>query len=483
MDVKLRRPLVPLVLAVAFGVALLAAGPAAADRAGSGPTVSGPVTGGAKGFPFLSSTRDLGRLGYVEREYFIEGTATTFSPDQPLTADGRWSVSPGPDSAPFKTRILVRRPTSNRRFNGTVVVEWANVSGGYELPGDWAFGSKELLRDGFAYVLVSAQQLGVQGTSPNNLVNWDPQRYGSLTHPGDSFSYDIFTQAGTALARPHGIDPLAGLDVRSVVADGESQSANRLTTYYNAVQPLAKVFDGFMIHSRTANGAALSQAPQTPVPLPEATRYRTDQPVPLQLLQTETDLITLGYYPARQPDSRWFRDWEVAGASHADLYFNDQQAADVARSTGAPFEVTGCSAPPNTGVTHHYVLNAAYRHLGRWSRGGAAPPVAPRLAIDPGPPPAIVRDALGNAVGGIRLPDIEAPVGLLSGEGNTGPTFCRLYGQFVAFDEATLRELYPTRAAFLRRYVRAAAGAVLDGFLLPADALELTGRAFVDPPL
>ena len=476
-----RQRLVMVLCLLAMTVTLVLAGPAAAKDDTTQPTVTGPVTGGVKGFPFLASARDLGRLGYVEREYFVEGTASTFTPDAPLTQDGRWSVSRGPDTAPFKTRILVRRPVDPRRFNGTVVMEWANVSGGLELPGDWAFGSTELLRSGFAYVLVSAQQLGVQGASPNNLVNWDPQRYGSLTHPGDSFSYDIFSQAGQAIARPHGVDPLGRLDVKSIIADGESQSANRLTTYYNAVQPLANVFDGFLIHSRTANGAALSQAPQMPVPLPDATRYRTDQPVPALLLQTETDLITLGYYAARQPDSRWFRDWEVAGASHADGYFNEQQADDVAKSTGAPFEVTGCSAPINIGVTHHYVLNAAYRHLGRWTRGGAAPPRAPRLAIDPGPPPAIVRDAHGNALGGVRLPDIEAPVALLSGEGNTGPTFCRLYGQYVPFDAATLESLYPTRGAYLRRYIGAAADAVFDGFLLPADAFELSRRALSVP--
>ena len=445
------------------------------------PAVIGPVVGGARGFPFLSSTLDLAKSGYTEEEYFVEGTATDFSPNAPLTSDGRWSVGPGPDRAPYKIRILVRRPTSQRHFNGTVIVEWANVTAGYELPGDWAFGSSELLRHGYAYVLVSAQQLGVQGSSPNSLVNWDPQRYGSLTHPGDSFSYEIFSQAGRALAAPRGVNPLDGLRVKSVVADGESQSANRLTTYYNAVQPLARVFDGFVIHSRTANGAALAQSPQAPIALPTATRYRTDQRVPVQLVQTETDLITLGYFPARQEDSRWFRDWEVAGASHADGYFNAQQAADVTKSAGAPFEVMGCSAPINPGITHHYVLNAGYRHMVRWSRGGPPPPRGPRLEIDPGPPAMIVRDSLGNARGGIRLPDIEVPVSLLSGEGNSGPTFCSLYGRNVAFDPAALRTLYPTRREYLRKYVRATGRAVLAGFLLPPDAFELVVRAARGP--
>ena len=42
-----------------------------------------------------------------------------------------------------------------------------------------------------------------------------------------------------------------------MIAVGESQSAAFLTTLANAVHPLDPVFDGFLIHSRGANGAPL----------------------------------------------------------------------------------------------------------------------------------------------------------------------------------------------------------------------------------
>ena len=45
-------------------------------------------------------------------------------------------------------------------------------------------------------------------------------------------------------------------------ADGESQSANRLVTYYNAIHRLARAYDGFLIHS-TGNGGALVTVPVT----------------------------------------------------------------------------------------------------------------------------------------------------------------------------------------------------------------------------
>ena len=74
-------------------------------------------------------------------------------------------------------------------------------------------------------------------------------RYASLNHPGDSYSYDMFSQAGQAI-RDHAGLVLGGLRPDRVIAAGESQSAGRLVTYIDAVHPLAGVYDGFLVHSR-----------------------------------------------------------------------------------------------------------------------------------------------------------------------------------------------------------------------------------------
>ena len=49
---------------------------------------------------------------------------------------------------------------------------------------------------------------------------------------------------------------------------------------------------------------------------------RTDTDVPVLVVQTEGDLIgaTFGSAAARQPDSKRFRLWEIAGTAHADTY-------------------------------------------------------------------------------------------------------------------------------------------------------------------
>ena len=102
------------------------------------PDVSGPITSPGSAFITPPSGIDLSAFGYVEQEFFVSGTASSFTSAAPLTADGEWTAAPG-DTAHYVTRILVRRPTDARKFNGTVIVEWLNVSGGLDAAPDWTF--------------------------------------------------------------------------------------------------------------------------------------------------------------------------------------------------------------------------------------------------------------------------------------------------------------------------------------------------------
>jgi len=251
-----------LMLSAGVGVA------AHADTAS--PTVTGPVTGG-NGVPIVFSgqpadrlvgreTFDLASVGYSQSEFFLAGTANAYepAPGSTLTNDGRWTVQAS-SQAPYKTRVVVNRPVSKQDFNGTVVVEWLNVSGGVDASPDWMHTHVELLRRGYAWVGVSAQAVGLnalKGPAPQG----DPVRYESLTHPGDSYSYDMFSQAGQAI-RNDATLLLGGLRTERLLAVGESQSAGRLVTYIDAVHPLAQVYDGFLVHSRGAGGARRGRWP------------------------------------------------------------------------------------------------------------------------------------------------------------------------------------------------------------------------------
>lgn len=463
------------VLVAAVPLAALA-GPAAAQV--PTPTIEAvPSPAGA----FVASTSfDLATVGYEQAEYFISGTATAYTSTAPLGLDGLWAATPSGTTAAYKTRLVVYRPTRPKAFGGTVVVEWLNVSGGVDAAPDWTQGHVELLRQGAVWVGVSAQIVGVEGGPPLlgvaslPLKQVNPARYGSLHHPGDSFSYDIFSQAGQA-ARTSAT--LGGLVPKRVIAIGESQSAFRLVTYVNAVHPLAQVYDGFLVHSRGSIGAELSQAPQPTIAAPGATAIRADVDVPVLTFQTETDLTFLGSFAARQDDAGNVRLWEVAGTAHYDTYGLGAGNTDVGTSpdVAAPVLATEfaggvirCDTPINSGP-QHYVLNAALHALIRWVRTGKAPKPAPRLEVAAGPPPAIQRDANGNALGGIRTPQVDVPIASFTGE-QDGAITCRLFGTTTLFDAAKLAELYPTRARFRKAHAKALRRAVQAGWILRPDA-------------
>jgi len=97
-------------------------------------TVIGPIEGGTHGWAFSTPLVDLAGAGYVQEEFFLEGIATAYEiePGTDLGIDGRWSVQPY-GTAPFRTRMLVVRPVDAADFNGTVIVNWQNVTAGFEL--------------------------------------------------------------------------------------------------------------------------------------------------------------------------------------------------------------------------------------------------------------------------------------------------------------------------------------------------------------
>ena len=439
--------------------------------------VRGPVTG--PGDVNLFTGFDVTQVGYQRTEYFLGGLALSYRPKAPLTSDGKFSVEPDGSIPPvgFNTRMVIYRPSDPARFNGTVVVEWLNVTAGVDLGNDWVMAHTELIRSGAAWVGVSAQAVGV-----NALETSTPDRYQNLTHPGDSYSYAMFTEAGRQ-NRTHAQQVLGGLTPQRVIATGESQSASRLVTYIDAVQPLDHVYDGFLVHSRSSGGSALSQAPLASVPVPSPVAIRDDLDVPVMVVEAEGDVIgsNLG---VRQPDTPKFREWEIAGTSHADAYTINVGFGDVGDGAGAtqmfdlmrnPPNFGGCDLPVNTGG-HHWILNTAIHDLDAWVRTGTPPPTGAPLAVASTSPVVLVRDAQGNAVGGIRTPQVDAPVARIDGI-NTGPGFCRLFGSTTPLTTAQLTALYPTHAAFVAAWTTSLDNAVANGFILPADRAELLAAA------
>lgn len=398
---------------------------------------------------------DLAARGWTEEEHAASGVAT----------------SPGGREAAYVVRVLVRRPPTDRA-SGTLCAEWLNVSSGAEAAPDWTYLAEELLRSGHAWAGVSAQYVGVMGGQASvsvgdlgsvGLVGADPERYGGLDHPGDAWCHDVYEQVARAVA------DLVGADL--VLAVGESQSACLLSRHLVSVHGPDSPFDGYLVHSRAGalppvepSGAQHTMAEvlaQPPAPLP-------DDLVPTLVVQTETDVLgRMRSLPARQPDGPLLRTWEVAGTAHADKFQID-----------AFEELLGCPTPVNRGQ-QVYVLRAGLRALERWARGGDAPPAGEFLQVREAPgEQAFVVDALGNTLGGVRTPAVDAAVQRLSGSAPAGASLvCQLFGSTTPVPPGLLAERWSSRAAYLAAYEAATDATLAAGFALPEDRQALLSES------
>ncbi len=427
-----------------------------ASRGGPTPdaTLTGPITSGLRGHALWDSWFRLDELGYVEEEYFITGVATS------KQADGA--------DAPFTTRFILRRPANASAFNGTVVLDWVNVTAQFENAVDTLNSQQHFLREGYAYVHVSAQAAGVCCLPALTPKVWDPVRYGPLDHPGDDYAFSMLNQIARAIRAPQGLDPMGGLQVEKVLAAGQSQSANQLFEFVTEGHVDPSVIDGVLIHSSI--GRVFQAPPPVPV-LHLLSDYEAQPEGP-----STTDNVVL---------------WEVAGSSHQDFHVGYQQVLgqglraaasvpqrpasayfdllDVAGSFGdQPNPLYAACILAGASFPMRYAVNAAFHHLNQWVRGGPRPPAAERYQFDEAG--TLATDRFGNALGGIRLPPVDVPVARYQS------TLCGLGGITVPFTSLELGAEYGSHAAYVCAMESATAASIAEGFLLPADAEDLMQR-------
>jgi hypothetical protein len=216
----------------------------------------------------------------------------------------------------------------------------------------------------------------------------------------------------------------------------------------------------------------------------------TDVDVPVVMFQTEGVMLAMDYAPARQPDTDHIRTWEVPGSAHVGRgRLLDATVAAGVRARDTRVEApTGNPACQTNPFPSWQVADSAWDHLRSWVAGGAAPPTSPRIQFTRpatfAPIPSgdtnslIARNEMGNALGGIRTPAIDAPIGSYYGTSPCNPgTLGFLAGLYVPFDAATLNTLYPTHDAYVARVTASVNQAVTDGFMLQEDAQTLTDEA------
>lgn len=420
-----------------------------------------------------SSSRQsqLAATDYSEQEWRLRGQAQSHVADGEWQDDGLWRVKASHPPQPYETRILVRKPKDPARFNGIVLVEWMNTALSFDLDGGWMLNRDEIMRQGYAWVGVSAEALSV-----SFLKSLNPTRYAQAKAEADNGqAFDIYTQAAgliRQLAPQWGLASQAGKapGVR-LLALGYSQSGSYLITYLNAFQPRTHAFDGFYLMSTAAVGMPLTTSGSRYF----SPQYRATPDAPVMQVSTEMEVM-VGWQLSRTPDTNALRHWEIPGASHLDKYM--QQEALAVDLSGKALEMPHCRKPTNT-LPARLFNRTALRALRTWVTEGKAPPIAPRMQRTR--LGFVQDDEYGNAMGGLRLPDLDVPLaqhGMYSNFpssqwGMWSFYACMAGGSRNPLSLEVVRKLYPTDQAYFDAYKKAADKLLSQGFLLPEDHAQL----------
>jgi hypothetical protein len=283
--------------------------------------------------------------------------------------------------------------------------------------------------------------------------------------------YDVYAQGVQAIRHAGVLGPLTKR-LKTVVGAGVSQSAGRLSVFLNAIQTRdAPVLDAVLLYIG-------------------GERLRDDLNYPIIKLLSETEYTapaSANEIAVLQPDSDVLRTWSMAGTSHSDWASFAVRYALLRRDQPTAPLRDSCLHPSRSRIPDRYVISAAIDWLARWGdRKGhwgkvVTPPTSPAIQLA-GDGVTVVRDAYGNALGGIRLAPFAVPAALDSGFNAVPPGaggLCFLNGTHIPFDTATLNQLYPTRRSYLEPYFKAVFDNLRDGFILPADAKEMLDDARV----
>src|SRR6266487_440933 len=448
---RLHQRAIGLAMVATVVVVLLPAAASVAAAATPLPEVIGPIPVTADSYPFGAADhtlvpQDLAKVGYVEDEYFVKGKANVYDWPAPGPAVVRTA------SAPYTTRILVRRPAKAAHFSGNVVVEMLNPSNLFDLNIGWALTHRQFIRNGDAWVGITAKPISVVA-----LKNFNPHRYRHQR----------------------------GSPVRHVYGFGYSQTGGYLYDYINAIHPLAvrdnngrPVYDGYIV--AVAGGAFVGAVPinqcAAAPPVGDPRRQFNNVGVPIIHIMSQSDyLIGIG---ARRPDSDAFADryrhYEMAGAGHAtpdELYFGPAPD-DIVKAGRTPPSLS-CNEGPRSRFPSNIFFDAVMHNLDSWVSEGVAPPHADPILVQNG---AAVLDQFGNVVGGLRSPFVDVPTSTWFGS-STGASFCFIAGHEVPFDQARLRQLYPTHGAYVLAVTRNVAGLVAGRYITAPDGTQLIEEA------
>jgi len=491
-------------IALAFAVAVpLAYAQTTRTAATPIPTITGPIPVTETSYPLMAAGRTLGapdlpKLGYVEEEYIVSGTANVYD----WLADGSLKVL-APNGT-YATRILVRRPASAGRFSGNVVVEILNNARRYDWAMMWGYMHDGLIERGDAWIGVTMPG-GIAG-----LTKFNPTRYSGLSFsnptpaapcPGgaantvspseEGLRWDMLSQVGAMLKSNLPGRPLASLRVQYVYMTTQNVD---MVTYMNAIHPTAKlengkpVYDGYLMKSPLAP-AKINRCATAPAKDDRRSIIR-NVGVPVIGVAAQGEVLATSVF--RRPDSDVIGDryrlYEIAGASHIDKspyhslpVFADQTLTG-GNVLGTPDWPFAAKCTPDIPLTElplmTYVFDAAFVNLDQWVRKGTAPPRGALIELkNAGAADAsIVLDEFGHGKGGVRSPYVDVPVATYF-TNTTGPGTCPELGHKTVFDAARFTALYGSASKYASRVSQSVDALVRQHWFTESDAKKMKSEA------
>lgn len=469
----------PLLLAVAVHVLLLGSALASVHAAAVVPLpmISRPLPHPVhQGVGIWS----VAKLGYSVSEYLVSGRSNLYKPvsmadsrDFPardnvrdLARHGSYTPTLKERAVPYTTRIVVYRPADPARFSGNVIFEVTHPQGGGRLI-VWRMLNGFFIAHGDAYVAVQ------HPLTLGSLRDSDPARYGALRAADPTQLWGMLAQVGALVRSSSPQNPLAGYRVRSLFLTGYSYTGVVAATFANYYHDGARLPNGSPIFDGYAPLAS--------------SMYVRPLDVPVIRVNTQSDFNSFGGMHNRghdsdAPDSR-YRLYEVTGASHVNASPTVLPGAAPPRHyphvqpRGLPqFSQRACwakfprGAQANT-VPLDYVIAQAFLNLYRWVDRGIPPPRTPW--IETNADGQAVLDSNGNALGGLRLPELAAPAATYG----AGSGSCFLFGYQLPFTPARMRAKYRTRVAYTQAVARAAATDAARGLISTSSARRIVAAA------
>jgi hypothetical protein len=444
------------------------------------PTVEGPLADSAHLGVLVWNVEPL---GYVAEEYILSGKADVYAAvamadaANMLTRDNvadmarRSSYVPQVVTAaqPYSTRIILYRPRDRQDFSGNVIVETAHpLQGGRAIV--WSQLSGYFAQHGDIYISMP------HPSTLEGLKRADPKRYGALQANDNAQLWDMLAQLGALLKSDASDNPLRGDHVRHLYMTGYSFTGAAAASFANFHHDRSRLPDG-----RPLFDGYLPMADSM---------YVRPLDVPVLRVMTQSDFNSFDGTKNRRddsdaPDSR-FRLWVVAGASHVNTSpilepaaAPWQSATPLAEPANLPnFSAQECTRkfPSGSGANDlplTYVMISAFEHMYAWVDHATPPPHAARIATHEDG--SVSTDADGNALGGLRLPQLSAPDSVYG----AGTGECFLYGYRLRFTPQQLHAHYATPAEYQQKVSAAVKEAAQQGWLRPQEAqlIESGSRA------